>query len=226
MVNNLPAMVWEDPLENRMATHSSILAWRIPWTEEPGRLQSKGSQRVRHDWETNTFTFRPHSLQPGTGTWKNVEQISGSVPMGSAHPDLTCCLHSRWCDDTGPTRSSGSAGQPPAAGSHRMTSPGSSLPLQSPSAGCQSARCRAESRHHNTHGHLWWLVPGPRSAGRVTVRRKPSHTLPSDTATAVENPDGVPSCICLVGLFLCQQRIFKPQKHPLMLVSAAPKINL
>ena len=40
---------WEDPLEEGMATHSSILAWRIPWTEEPGRLQSVGSQRVGHD---------------------------------------------------------------------------------------------------------------------------------------------------------------------------------
>ena len=39
----------EDPLENEMATHSSILAWRIPWTEEPGRLQSTGSQRVGDD---------------------------------------------------------------------------------------------------------------------------------------------------------------------------------
>ena len=39
---------WEDPLEEEMATHSSILAWRIPWTEEPDRLQSKGSQK-RHD---------------------------------------------------------------------------------------------------------------------------------------------------------------------------------
>ena len=39
----------EDPLEKEMATHSSILFWRIPWTEEPGRLQSTGSQRVRHD---------------------------------------------------------------------------------------------------------------------------------------------------------------------------------
>ena len=39
----------EDPLEKEMATHSSILAWRIPWTEEPGRLQSTGSQRVGHD---------------------------------------------------------------------------------------------------------------------------------------------------------------------------------
>ena len=39
----------EDPLEKEMATHSSILAWKIPWTEEPGRLQSVGSQRVGHD---------------------------------------------------------------------------------------------------------------------------------------------------------------------------------
>ena len=39
----------EDPLEKEMATHSSTLAWKIPWTEEPDRLQSTGSQRVRHD---------------------------------------------------------------------------------------------------------------------------------------------------------------------------------
>ena len=43
---------WEDPLEKEMATHSSILAWRIPWTEEPGGLQSIGSQGVRHDLVT------------------------------------------------------------------------------------------------------------------------------------------------------------------------------
>ena len=57
MVTNLPAMLetWvqslggEDPLEKERATHSSTLAWKIPWTEEPGRLQSMGSQRVRHD---------------------------------------------------------------------------------------------------------------------------------------------------------------------------------
>jgi len=56
VVKNLPAMQetwvqslgWEDPLEKGMATHSSILAWRIPWTEETGRLQSMELQRVRH----------------------------------------------------------------------------------------------------------------------------------------------------------------------------------
>ena len=40
---------WEDPLEKEMATHSSTLAWKIPWTEERGRLQSTGSQRIRHN---------------------------------------------------------------------------------------------------------------------------------------------------------------------------------
>ena len=40
---------WEDPLEKKMSTHSSILTWKIPWMEEPGRLQSMGSQRVGHD---------------------------------------------------------------------------------------------------------------------------------------------------------------------------------
>ena len=62
MVMNVPAMqeTWdqflgqEDHLEKRMATHSSILVWRIPWTEDPGRLQSMGSQRIGYDWVTNT----------------------------------------------------------------------------------------------------------------------------------------------------------------------------
>ena len=47
----------KDPLEKGMATHSSILAWRIPWTEELGGLESMGLQRVEHDWATNTSTF-------------------------------------------------------------------------------------------------------------------------------------------------------------------------
>ena len=64
LVKNPPAMqeMWirffgqKDPLEKGMATHSRILAWRIAWAEEPGGLQSMGSQRVRHGWATNTFT--------------------------------------------------------------------------------------------------------------------------------------------------------------------------
>ena len=56
MVKNLPTEVrslgWEDPLEKGMATHSSICAWRIPWTEKPGGLQSTGFHRVGQDWST------------------------------------------------------------------------------------------------------------------------------------------------------------------------------
>ena len=47
----------EDPLEKEMAIHSSTTAWKIPWTEEPGRLQSMGSQRVGHDWATFLFLY-------------------------------------------------------------------------------------------------------------------------------------------------------------------------
>ena len=80
-VKNLPAvretwvqsLHWEDPLEEGMATHSSILTWRIPWTEESGRLQSMVLQRVRHHWATDTFTFTCEISPCGSGggnfTW-------------------------------------------------------------------------------------------------------------------------------------------------------------
>ena len=54
----------EDPLEKEMAPHSSIFAWKIPWTEDSGRLQSKGSQRVRHDWVTSLSLSSRGSLVP------------------------------------------------------------------------------------------------------------------------------------------------------------------
>ena len=63
LVKNLPAMQetwvrslgWDDAMDKEMATHSSILAWEIPWTEGLGGLQSMGSQRVGHEWGTNTY---------------------------------------------------------------------------------------------------------------------------------------------------------------------------
>ena len=63
------SLSWEDPLEEGMATHSGILAWRIPWTEEPGRLQSMGLQSVRHDWATK------HSIPQGIPS-----MLSGQQP--------------------------------------------------------------------------------------------------------------------------------------------------
>ena len=75
IVKNLPAKAgdtgdgmwvwplgWEDPLEKEMATHSSILAWRIPWTEEPDGLQSMGSETVGHDWAHNKTHMSWRSL--------------------------------------------------------------------------------------------------------------------------------------------------------------------
>ena len=75
MVKSLPAMqetrVWflggEDPLEKEMAAHSSTLAWKIPWMEEPGGLQSMGSQRIGHDWVTSLsfLSFRVKGIHWG-----------------------------------------------------------------------------------------------------------------------------------------------------------------
>ena len=74
MVKNLATMQetwvwsldWEDPLEKEIATHSSILAWRIPWTKDPGGLESMGSQRIiRYNWVT-------HSFPPGEAHRKNI----------------------------------------------------------------------------------------------------------------------------------------------------------
>ena len=53
----VPSLSWDDPLEKKIAAYSSILAWRIPWTKEPGRLQSTGSQRIRHNLVINTTTM-------------------------------------------------------------------------------------------------------------------------------------------------------------------------
>ena len=61
LLANEETQIWslgqKNTLEKEMATHSSILAWKIPWIEEPGRLQSMGAQRVGHNWVTNTLRF-------------------------------------------------------------------------------------------------------------------------------------------------------------------------
>ena len=67
---------WEDPLEEEMATHSSILAWKISWTEGPGGLQSMGSQRVRHDWVTE-------------------HKVTSSIGANMSIPGHDLCAHSK-----------------------------------------------------------------------------------------------------------------------------------
>ena len=94
MVKRLPTMRetqvrslgWEDPLEKEMAIHSSTLAWKIPWMEECGRLQSMGSQRVGHNWVTSLhphWNFYPHY---------SVYPISPSSPYGDFLPTLPTCI--------------------------------------------------------------------------------------------------------------------------------------
>ena len=94
IVRNSPTMqetwVWslgsEDPLEKEMATHSSILAWRIPQTKEPGELQSMGSQRVGHDWVSNTSTYP-----------RRVRVNRGMSPLYSgAEPELQTIKEVEW----------------------------------------------------------------------------------------------------------------------------------
>ena len=77
---------WEDPLEKEMATHSSTLAWKMPWMEEPGRLQSMGSQRVRHDWATSLHKIKDFN---GGSAEKNPPANAGdrgSIPESGRSP--------------------------------------------------------------------------------------------------------------------------------------------
>ena len=76
--NWVRSLGWEDLLEKGMAPHSSTLGWRIPWTEEPGVLQSMGSQRGRHDWVTFTFTFSFSDGKPSAYNVGKPGLISGS----------------------------------------------------------------------------------------------------------------------------------------------------
>ena len=119
MVKSLPtvretrvwSLDWEDPLENEMATHSSILAWRIPWMEETGSLQSKGLQRVGHNWSTSLHFMRAlqcgHNssalITPGPGNGQFMVQIAlklfklaNSKPVYPAYPVLPSPSHEHY----------------------------------------------------------------------------------------------------------------------------------
>ena len=82
-------LCWADPLEKGMTTHSSILAWKIPWTEEPGRLQSTESQRVGHNCATNTFTFHFEHL---CSFILYVQRILNELPWWISDFALSLCL--------------------------------------------------------------------------------------------------------------------------------------
>ena len=105
-VKNLPAMQEPqktgvqsmgrgDPLKEGMATHSSILAWRIPWTEEPGRLQSMGPQRVGQDWSNSAGMHEDEKRQ-------NLLALLGCMPSYTAHPSWWWHLYGQWLLSLGP----------------------------------------------------------------------------------------------------------------------------
>ena len=93
--DRVPSLGREDPLEKEMATHSSILAWRIPWTGEPGGLQSRGSQRVGHDWVANTQTHVVSSVAQSCLTLCNPMDCSmPGLPVHHQLPEVTqTCVH-------------------------------------------------------------------------------------------------------------------------------------
>ena len=97
MVKHLPAVQetqvqslgWEDALEKEMATHSSTLAWKIPWTEEPGRLQSMGSQRVWHDWATS-LSLCGTKIHSNNSCWVALQPFrSRYTKQSDAFPEFT-----------------------------------------------------------------------------------------------------------------------------------------
>ena len=101
VVKNLLAMqetrVWslgqEDPLEKEVATHSSILAWRIPWTEEPGRLSSLELERVRQDWATKQqFLFQVPGAHWASVSFVSQEGETTRRPPGTLCFSLCVCL--------------------------------------------------------------------------------------------------------------------------------------
>ena len=90
---------WGRSLEKEMATHSSTLAWRIPWTEESGRIQSLGSRRVGHDWESSRdFTFhvdsilKSHHSNDVMGAFTQSEASTGKSPSIFHHHNYLCVL--------------------------------------------------------------------------------------------------------------------------------------
>ena len=102
----------EDPLQKGTATHSSILAWRIPWIDEPGRLQSIGSQRVGHDWSdlacTHCSTCYKKILKVGDWTWlvfkfhevtetKTKLSLSCGASTNQLHPQEMLGLKKNYC---------------------------------------------------------------------------------------------------------------------------------
>jgi len=95
----IQSLGWEDPPDKEMATHSSILAWRIPWTEEPSGLQSLGSQVVGHDWGTSLSLSSQRRQEEETREdemvgwhhWLNGHEFEQALGGGEGKGSMVCC---------------------------------------------------------------------------------------------------------------------------------------
>ena len=109
LVKNPPAMReirvwslgWEDPLEKAMAAHSSVLAWKIPWIAEPGRLPSMGLQRVGHDWATSLllslYTYIICHVRCSKVPWRKIQQGDRELRLAGGSYWLWCCQGRSLC---------------------------------------------------------------------------------------------------------------------------------
>ena len=92
----------EDPQEQEMATHSTVLDWKIPWTQEPGGLQSMGLHRVGHDWLTDTFTFFHRDNGDFSACAVNGPTVSDSVDRwGCLRGNYSPFIHLNWLTTLG-----------------------------------------------------------------------------------------------------------------------------
>ena len=94
---------WEDPFEKKMATHSSILTWKIPWTEKLGGLQSMGSQRVRHAW-ARTYIMNPTQHEEGAPRGKKLpfrDRLRTLDPFLFPWPTPSTCVYCSFKDKSG-----------------------------------------------------------------------------------------------------------------------------
>jgi len=110
---------WENPLEEGMTTHSSILAWRIPWTEEPGRLQSMRLQRVGHDWSNRAHMCHSHLWGTVANGLRTLFQLDAIIPplqmrkLGQREVSYLVPGYIRWRSELGPDPTLWALGLPP-----------------------------------------------------------------------------------------------------------------
>ena len=89
---------WDDPLEKEMAIHSSTIAWKFPWTEEPGRIQSMGSQRVGHDWATS-LSLSLYGREKQQTLRLNKYPLKGTLSiLKNWFQKRDSKVHGSWCD--------------------------------------------------------------------------------------------------------------------------------